>query len=762
MSYPSDLQLRITAALDARGPGYQPRTRHLENGEPVYTNRLIFEDSPYLLQHAHNPVEWFPWGAEAFAKAARENKPIFLSIGYATCHWCHVMEEDSFESVDVANVLNAHFVAVKVDREQYPDVDQAYMAAVNLFTGQGGWPMSLFLTEQGKPFFCGTYYPRASFIDLLLKIKQGWDTQRPAIIEQARRLVDAVQQLTLGQRHNSALRPDIIESAVTDVLGLYDSTWGGFSDPPKFPCEPVLLMLLQVLERRPIPTISAVLEHTLSTMARGGIYDQVAGGFHRYAVDREWQIPHFEKMLYNQAYLARVYARAFRLTGNPCFARVGRQTLDYVLREMKNEIGLFYSATDADSEGREGRFFVWDEAELRQVLGQEEGAWACELFGVTPNGNFEGKNILHLPLSLEEVAEQQNLTLQALFARIDRLLVKLRAFRNQRIAPLTDKKIIVAWNGMLITALAEAGDLLAEPRYVNAAEIAIEHLWNAQRPCSGRLWRVLLEGQSSISARQEDYAHFIEALLALYDIDGRRSRLAQARALADEMLEKFTDVSCGALFMGEDDLLFVRPQEAYDGALPSGNAVAVRVLGRLARRTGKAVYREKAESIMQAFSGGIRKQPAAYAYLLAQLEEIQNGETGLRRYVAQGGVKITAKPAKIDHTIRLTLDLDLTEGRYITVPSSGFMKSPAFEISLDESEGWELCSFSYPDPVPMDIGSGPERGYSGLVQIECRLAPTFEPAGFPIALSLRLQVCDHQACLGVETVRFSLYAADCR
>ncbi len=761
MSYSAELKSRLASALRAKGPDYKPRTRHIENGLPRYTNRLILEDSPYLLQHAHNPVDWFPWGEEAFSKATTENKPVFLSIGYATCHWCHVMEEDSFENIEVARLLNENFVAVKVDREQYPDVDQAYMTAVNLLTGQGGWPMSSFLTGQGKPFFCGTYYPSADFIDLLLNIKQGWQAQHQAIIEQAQRLANAVRQVTSAQQQLSNLELEAVSAAISSIMSNYDRKYGGFSEAPKFPYESLLLLLLQVLERQPDVQLSVPLVHTLSAMSQGGIYDQVGGGFHRYAVDNAWLIPHFEKMLYNQAYLSRVYAQAFRLTGNPLFARIARHTLDYVLREMTSTDGVFFSATDADSDGQEGRFFVWTEDEIKHVLDTKDAEFFCKLFGVTAMGNFEGKNILYLPEALDKLAGQQGMALDLLLARIEPLLEKLRNYRKQRTPPLTDNKIIVAWNGMLITALAEAGDLLDESRYINAAAKAADFLWRTQRPEQGLLWRVFLDGKSSIIARQEDYAHFVEALLTLYDVCGEPVRLEQAGALCDEMLDKFMDSSCNTLVMGRDKLLFTHPTEAYDGALPSGNAVAVRVLGRLARRSGKKLYHDYAEKIVRAFSGSLIKQPAAYAYMLAQVEEMKRGETGLRHYAVQGAIKIKAVPRKTGDSIAVELNLVLAGGWHIVAPSAMDVEPSTLQIRLEDENDWSLHAVAYPEAVTIAIEGEPKRGYQGSIQIVGRLSPKTAQAAFPVKMALQLQACNDKVCLAAETIRFRLYQADC-
>ncbi|WP_051299812.1 thioredoxin domain-containing protein [Methylobacter luteus] len=755
----AELKAKLAAALEAKGPNYQPRTHHLENGKPIYTNRLIFEDSPYLLQHAHNPVDWFPWGDEAFAIARLENKPVFLSIGYATCHWCHVMEEESFESLYIAKILNDNFISIKVDREQYPDIDQIYMTAVTMMTGHGGWPMSSFLTHQGKPFFGGTYYPAETFADLLLQIIKVWISQQRTLIDQAEQLADAVNRVTATQRQLSKLDVSSMRAAVDQLLEHYDAKDGGFSPAPKFPSEPALLMLLQAYERNPEPALFSALNHTLSAMAQGGIYDQIGGGFHRYATDKHWLVPHFEKMLYNQAYLARVYAHAYNLTGNPIYARIVKQTLDYVLREITTPEGVFYSATDADSEGHEGTFFIWTIDEVKTVLSPDDAAFIIKTFGLTPKGNFEGKNIFHLPRPLDEVAKEEGISLEQLFNRLDPMLETLRRYRVQRIPPLTDNKIIVAWNAMLITALAEAGDRLAEPRYIDAAKRAAGTLWKKQRPKDGVLWRVSLDNKSSISARQDDYAHLSEALLALYDISGDPLYLQQAQALVDEMLEKFLDSVSGALVMGRERLLFHHPKDSYDGALPSGNAVAVRVLSRLARRTGETAYADHAARIVQAFADGINRQPSAYAYLLAQFDEMQNGETGPRQYAARGAVKIEAKRIKQLHKNLVTVDLEIKEGWHINAHEPLQQTLVATELGLADGSAWTVDAVTYPEPVlrTLPFDKNPLALYEGRVHMRAELSRHDEEIHEPVKLNLQFQACDQEACQAPETVILTVY-----
>lgn len=759
MTYSKQLQSRIDSALAAKGANYQPRTRHIQDNKPVFVNRLIFEDSPYLLQHAHNPVDWYPWGEEAFANARELNKPVFLSIGYATCHWCHVMEEQSFESTQIADMLNQYFISVKVDREQYPDIDQAYMTAVTMITGRGGWPMSSFLTHEGKPFFGGTYYPPGSFIDLLQKINLAWSEQQPALLEQAQQIADSVTNANNAQEQVTELGQATFQTAVNSIMAQYDSRLGGFSQAPKFPNEPLLMLLLRALERQPNKTVQAALENTLSAMACGGIYDQVGGGFHRYSTDPQWLAPHFEKMLYNQAYLARIYAQAFQQSGKPLYARLARQTLDYVLREMTTNKGVFYSATDADSEGVEGTYFVWSINEIEQLFSADDAQFIIDLFGVSEHGNFEGHNIFCLSAPLDQIAEQQNINLDALFERLDPLLETLRNYRQKRIPPLTDDKIIVAWNAMLITALAEASELLKEPRYLQAAERAADTLWVNQRPDASTLWRVNLDGKTSIPARQDDYVHFAEALLALYDVTGKPDYLHQAQSLAEAMLDQFTDKATGTLVMGRDSLLFTHPKDAYDGALPSGNAVAVRVLTRLANRTGKQQFRRQAQQILQAFSGSMTRQPGAYAYMIAQMDEMQFGESGLHQYAADGAVKINYCLSEHNQQFELLIKIQIADGWHInsTVDEQGLSTSPKLE--LPENPGWQLSSIKLPKPTlkTLHFSDDSLSLFEGSIELKSALTTTKTIPTFPIFLSLQLQACNQQTCLPTETINLNAY-----
>lgn len=577
--FPEELNKRLQSTLSASGRDYVPRTRHLlDNGTPRYINRLLLEDSPYLRQHAHNPVNWYPWGEEAFNTAKTENRLVFLSIGYSTCHWCHVMEHESFEDPRIAEFLNENFISIKVDREQRPDVDEAYMTAVMLINGQGGWPMSSFLTPEGKPIHGGTYYPPEAFNELLHRVNEAWATQQEALIKQAQELADLVHEVIHQQEQVKLLGSEKINQAITMLMNHLDPVSGGLSGAPKFPNEPVLLFLLQYAERNSDLQILKNLEHTLHMMAQGGIYDQIGGGFHRYATDAHWLVPHFEKMLYNQAHLSQVYLLAYRLTGNEIYARTAREILDYVAREMMTPDGAFYSATDADSEGQEGKYFVWTLEELKSTLSDEDAELAINLFGVTQSGNFEGKNILYLPMTLPDFAHEQGLSFSSLLERLDAIRTRLRQVREKRIPPLRDDKVIVAWNGMMIFSYTMASDILDEGHYLDIAQRAGNYLWQKQWK-DGNMLRVNMNGRSSITAKLDDYAYFSQALIALYDITEDKKWLIKTQQCADIMLKLFWDKQKGGFFMTEENnILFVRPKSVTDGAVPSDNAIAARVL----------------------------------------------------------------------------------------------------------------------------------------------------------------------------------------
>jgi uncharacterized protein len=763
---PMELEKRLIYAYQAKGPDYRPRTEHLKpDGTPRYINRLILEDSPYLLQHAHNPVDWRPWSAAAFETAKRENKPVFLSIGYSTCHWCHVMERESFEDTAIAALLNEHFIPIKVDRESHPDVDEVYMTAVTLLTGHGGWPMSSFLTPQGKPFYSGTYFPPSQFTDLLKQVTQVWRERRDEVENQATRIAQAVAESNRLNGQSVSFDPAITDQAISSIGQIFDEIQGGFGQAPKFPQEPWLFLLLDQAERHHDTRALEMLETTLDHMARGGIYDQIGGGFHRYSTDYEWLVPHFEKMLYNQAHLSRIYLGAWRLTGKPQYRRVVTQTLDYVMREMTAPEGGFYSATDADSEGEEGLFFTWTPAEVRAALTPEDAELARSLYQISRIGNFEGRNILHLEQGLERYAAEHELDLATLRHRIDRINSQLRQVRSQRIPPLRDDKVVTAWNGMMITAFARAADLLGATGYREAAERAAEFLWSHNHPRTEHLWRVHLDGRSSVAGTLEDYAYLAEAMLTLYDLTGERRWLERAAELADSLIGRFLDRDGGGFFMNEADADITdmgRPRDdGSDNAIASGSSVALHVLQRLWTRTGNLDYRTRLEQLIGRFAPGIGQQPHNYGYMLTAIASHREGELSERAYAAQGGIclegSLRGRPGEPQ---QLTLEIRIPEDWHINSNAPGHEDLVGTLLQLpQQSAGWALGPVTYPpgEAQRLAFQETPLSLYSGNVRLQAVVRST-EAAHRQTTLPLhvRLQACNDQVCLPPETALLHL------
>lgn len=761
------MEQKLKAAYLAKGITYRPRTEHFkDDGTPRYINRLILEDSPYLLQHAHNPVDWYPWSEKAFAKAKRENKPVFLSIGYSTCHWCHVMERESFEDPAIAGFLNEHFIPIKVDRESHPDVDQVYMTAVMLMTGHGGWPMSSFLTPQGKPFFGGTYFTPAQFTSLLQQIARLWRERPGDVEEQAERVASAVKTSNSLEGRAKALDEAVTETAVGKMQESFDEIQGGFGQAPKFPREPWLYLLLDQAERNHDPRALEMLEVTLDHMARGGIYDQVAGGFHRYATDYEWLVPHFEKMLYNQAHLSRVYLRAWRITGREQFRRVTTQILDYVMREMSLPEGGFYSATDADSEGEEGRFFTWTAAELEAVLEPPEAELARALYRVTPSGNFEGRNILHLGQGLESYAEEHDLTVTSLRQRLDQINQKLLQVRNRRPAPLRDDKIVTAWNGMMITAFAQAADTLGRADYREAAIKAAEFIWRHNRHGEGRFWRVHLDGhQSSIAATQEDYAYLAEALLYLYDLTAETKWLQRAEELAQALIDRFLDEENDGFFMSEAESTITgmgRPKdEGSDNAMPSGSSVAIHVLQRLWQRTGKLHFRRLTDALIARFAPSVERSPTSYGYLLSAAANHLHGELDARAYAAQGGIRIEGALSSTTKQLMLSVDIEIPDGWHVNSNQPTAQDLIATRLSLSEQvKGMRLGPVTYPrgELQKLAFQQQPLSVYTGKLRLQAFVssADGTSSALPSLPVEVRLQACNDEVCLPPETVTLSL------
>jgi uncharacterized protein YyaL (SSP411 family) len=598
-------------------------------------NRLAKEKSPYLLQHAHNPVDWYPWGDEAFAKARAEDRPVFLSIGYATCHWCHVMERESFESDEIAAILNASYVPVKVDREERPDIDHVYMTVCQALTGSGGWPLTVILTPDGRPFVAGTYFPpetrygRPGLKEVLYQVLGAWEGQRERVLDVAGKIVEAVRGEFVGVP-GERLDASVLTKGFEHLLERFDEERGGFGSQPKFPTPHQLSFLLRYGQRTGDGRAADMVERTLRWIRRGGIYDQLGFGIHRYSTDREWLVPHFEKMLYDQALLLMAVAEAHRATGDALFASVAREIATYVARDLTSPEGAFYSAEDADSEGEEGKFYVWTSGEIRSVLGEEDGALFARAYGVEAKGNWidpadghlTGTNILHIPGDLPEVANEAGLDAAELARRLERGREKLLEVRSRRVRPLRDDKVLTAWNGLMIAALAKASVAIGEPSLAQAAARAAAFLETNLLREDGRLLARWREGEAAHLAYLDDYAFWAWGSLELYEATFDTRHLERALALLQDMDRLFWDEKDGGFFFTGSDAepLLARTKEVYDGAIPSGNSVATLVLLRLARMTGKSELERRAEETMRAFAGAVARLPGAHTMLLQALD----------------------------------------------------------------------------------------------------------------------------------------------
>jgi uncharacterized protein len=591
-------------------------------GEFKYTNRLIHEKSPYLLQHAHNPVDWYAWGENAFQKAQKENKVILLSIGYSTCHWCHVMERESFENETTAQILNDRFVCIKVDREERPDVDQIYMNAVMLLTGQGGWPLNIFLTPDLKPFFGGTYFPpdgrygRPGFPTVLEDVARTWEAKPDEIRKGGEQLTNYIVA-SHTDHSGGALDQKILDQVKTYALHSFDKKEGGFRSAPKFPPSMLLSLLMRIHHQNPDPLLLNTITVTLDKMAQGGIYDQLGGGFSRYSTDDEWLVPHFEKMLYDNALLSRTYLEAYQLTGQKEYARITREIFDYHLRDMTDPKGGFYSAEDADSEGHEGKFYVWNPDEIQSILGDKDGAIFCQLYGVTEHGNFEhGQSIFHLKADLSSCLEALGKDKVWWKSAVGKVLT----VRSERIRPHLDDKILTAWNSLMISSLAYGYQVLGDRRYLEAAEKASTFISNNLFKES-RLLASYRQGPSDIQGYIDDYAFFQAAQLDLYESTFNTDYLKKAIDLEKDMLRLFWDEKAGAYYFNGSDQkdqnrLLTRTKEAYDGVIPSGNSMGALSLYRLAEFTGNKFYRDRADAIVKCYSGDLAKSGSNFPLML--------------------------------------------------------------------------------------------------------------------------------------------------
>ena len=596
---------------------------------PKHTNRLIHETSPYLLQHAHNPVDWYPWGEEALARAKQEQKPILLSIGYSACHWCHVMERESFENEEIAAVMNQLFINIKVDREERPDLDEIYMNAVQIMTRQGGWPMTVFLTPDLKPFYGGTYYPptdrygRPGFPKVMDAVAEAFSTQNTQVLQQAEQITAHLAQMSnVVDPHHHELTEELMTNAFQNYRSQFDSHHGGFGNAPKFPPSMGLPFLLRYWHHSGNANALEMVELTLEKMARGGMYDQLGGGFHRYSTDAHWLVPHFEKMLYDNAQLVVAYFEAYQATQKPFYRDIATETLDYVLREMYDaENGGFYSTQDADSEGVEGKFFVWEPNDVEDIIGEENAEIFCEYYDITPQGNFEGENILHVQAPPDIFARKLRMDLGELETLLADAKQKLFEARETRIKPGLDDKILTSWNGLMIRGMAMGYQLTGKSEYLEACEKSAEFVLTVLSQDNGLLLRTYRDGKSHLNAYLEDYSYFIAGLIGLYEASFEPRWLTEAERLANLMIDQFgDDAGDGFFFTGKaHETLIVQSKSAYDGATPSGASMAIHSLLRLAKHLDKPEFHDRAVETLLLYFHQMERMPSGSGQLLCEL-----------------------------------------------------------------------------------------------------------------------------------------------
>jgi uncharacterized protein YyaL (SSP411 family) len=725
-------------------------------------NRLGSESSPYLLLHASNPVDWYPWGDEAFEKAKREDKLVFLSVGYSTCYWCHVMERESFSNAAIADLLNESFVSIKLDREERPELDEYFMTATQLLTHQGGWPNSLFLTPEGKPFFAGTYFPprdargRPGFPRVLASVKEAWAERREAVLEQAASVVNAIRENLAGGTEGRVLPgPAVVRAAQAMLARRFDPDSGGFGGAPKFPSPSNLFFLL---ERSRVGDSEAkdMLLQTLDGMARGGIHDQLGGGFHRYSTDAEWLVPHFEKMLYDNACLAVLYAETAQLAPHLGFHRVARRTLDFVLSELKSPAGAFLSAIDAETEGDEGAYYVWSRDELSKALSRDEDALLASVYGFAGSPNFEGgRYVLHLPKGLQERAEALELAPDALLARIEPARVKLLAVRGKRPRPLVDDKILTDWNGLMIAAMARSGQILGGALYISAAVLAAEFVLERLKDlATGRLLHVYRSGNAKVPAVLDDYAFLIAGLLRLHEATKAPRWLAEATRLMAEQEARLADPEHGGFFgAGEEAELPFRAKTGHDGAVSSGNGVSALNLLDLGRLTGEPEYMQKAGRLLEAFGTSISSFPLGHITLVQAVARISPLADTFATTPAESSPDIVeargslGSTSSADRWAPFALDLEIQEGWHVNAHPASLPMLVATEVREDRGR---LRNVRYPQGEllgHLPSGEG-VRVYRGRAVIEGEIEVG---EGESLALSLTYQPCDDARCLPAVT-----------
>ncbi len=746
-------------------------------------NHLINSSNPYLLQHAYNPVDWYPWGAEAFEKAKKENKPIFLSVGYSTCHWCHVMAHESFEDEGVAKILNEHYICIKVDREELPNVDEQYMLATQLSTGSGGWPNSLWLMPDGRPWYAGTYFPkedrggRPGFKTVLLELDKAWREQPAQIEARADQFTEAIRKYGSGSHHKqaAALSPEIVDAALDQIRSMYDRVNGGLGSAPKFPPHGSLALLLHHLKtaaKQADPDDRVILTHTLDAMSAGGIYDHLGGGFARYSTDQRWFLPHFEKMLYDNAQLVRAYTDAAALTGNESYKRIVAETFNWLKREMTDPAGGFYSALDADSEGEEGKCYVWTYDELLTVLGKEDGVLFARIYGATQAGNYfeeatrqrTGANILYLTKPIGDVAKELKLDEAELRARLDAMRGKLLEVRRKRIPPHLDDKVLSGWNGLMIAALAHAGKTLENKAYTDAAAAAADFVLTQMRDKDGRLMRTWRKGKTApVSAYLDDYAFVIDGLLELHAATNDPKRLAQSQELAVRMIADFFDPQFGGFFFtsSRHDALLLRAKELGGGGnIPSGNGVAADVLIRLTLLPKQPVFAPYAARTLRHFAGAMSSSPHGSEALILALARYYDHKAELPPLLSArgGGHVAVAASVSSDHvkpgeTIQVTVHIDVADTFHIYASDVDPKKLTPTKVKLIGGP-FAAGAIAWPEAkvVTDPVLKEKVAMYEGTVTVVFPVTVSATAADGPaeIVMVIEAQPCDDHACLAPQ------------
>ncbi len=728
------------------------------DGSWKWTNRLVHETSPYLLLHAHNPVDWYPWDDEALERAKRENKLIFLSVGYSTCYWCHVMEREVFSNPEIAEMMNKDFINIKIDREERPDLDEIYMTATQLLTQRGGWPNSVFLTPDLKPFYAGTYFPptdmpgRPGFPTILDAVQEAWVTREDEVIESANQISETIAMATSRVFTALTAKPlsrSLITGALDYLQTNYSRAYGGFGNAPKFPNPANLELLLSEYERASDASLLKMVTHTLDMMAYGGMYDQIGGGFHRYSVDEKWLVPHFEKMLYDNAQLAKVYLRAYQLTHELRYRRVAEEIFSFVFREMTAPEGGFYAALDAETDAEEGKYYVWTADEVQEVLGKKEGERFAKVYGVDKGPNFEEKNVLYVP---EGPAAEDDL--KSVAAAREKLLMA----RAKREYPLLDTKIIVNWNGLMIDALAYGYEVLGEERYLAAATKAARFILDTLRKPDGELWHTYTAGVTKQDAYLDDYAFFVKGLLALHRATGKEQWFNSAKTLTDTMIQLFSDDKNGGFYYTKADAkhLIVRTKKPFDSAIPSGNAVAVENL--LAFGTD---YQSYAEKTLRSFAASMAQAPPSFMYMLFALNHYLASKGALDSDTSRLVTGTAVVKSESSGIFNVELDLKIAAGWHVNANPTGQDNLIPTTVLVDTDTAIEIVDVTYPKGKSVRFAFSDEslNVYEGSLTIPLQLKQkprTLLDRTVPVLLKLTYQPCNETECLLPRTLNIPL------